>query len=107
MSGTGQNGGAISVTATRRGTNTTTSVTTYAAEGAWSVNMDVSSLQDGTITIQATATDSLGNTNTAQQEANKDTTGKFTLTGTSPDHVRPTRPACWWLARGRTARPSR
>ncbi len=61
--GTGAVGATISVVATD-GTNSTAAMTTTVGSGGtWSVSgIDVSSLNDGTITYTATATDSFGNT---------------------------------------------
>ncbi|MCE9548322.1 MAG: FKBP-type peptidyl-prolyl cis-trans isomerase [Planctomycetia bacterium] len=73
-SGTGEAGASISVSVSD-GTHTTTAVTTtVAGNGTWTVsNIDVSSLNDGTITFKATATDAASNTATSSKTATKDT----------------------------------
>ncbi len=72
-SGTGEAGASISLVVTD-GTNSTSAMTTtVAGDGTWSITgIDVSGLQDGTITFSATATDGAGNTGTATKTATKD-----------------------------------
>jgi hypothetical protein len=74
ISGTGQVGATVTVTATD-GTDTTTEYTTTIGEdGTWSISgIDVSALADGTITFNVTATDENDNTAEASITAEKDT----------------------------------
>ncbi len=61
-SGTGQVGATVTLVASDGVHTTTTFQTTIAADGTWSVSgIDVSALDDGTITFTATAKDDLGN----------------------------------------------
>ena len=61
VSGTGDDGANISVTASD-GTHTSNTVTTVVSGGTWSVSgIDVSGLDDGPVTFTATATDALQN----------------------------------------------
>ena len=82
-SGTTEVGATVTVTATD-GTNTTAPVTaTVDGSGNWTTPaIDVSGLADGTITYTATATDSVGNTNTASKTATKDTVAPAITIGT-------------------------
>ncbi len=75
-SGTGQVGANIAVTASD-GTHTSNSVSgTIGADGHWSVTgINVSSLNDGTITYTVAATDSSNNTVQASKTTTKNTTG--------------------------------
>jgi hypothetical protein len=58
---------------------------TVAPDGSWSVTgIDVSSLNDGTITFEATATDTVGNTATDDETATKDATAPAGLFLESP-----------------------
>ena len=84
-SGTGEAGAGISVTVTD-GTHTSTPKTTTVAEGGtWSVTgIDLSSLNDGTITYTVTATDVHGNTKTDSITATKDTLVVDLTTVTNP-----------------------
>ncbi|MCC7085436.1 MAG: peptidylprolyl isomerase [Pirellulales bacterium] len=74
VSGTVEVGSTVSVVATD-GTTTTSAVSaTVDASGNWSIaGFNVSSLQDGSITFTATATDAAGNTATGSTTATKDT----------------------------------
>jgi hypothetical protein len=72
-SGTGEVGATISLVVTDGTTTTAAMTTTVGAGGTWSITgINVSSLQDGTITYRATATDSAGNTGTATKTSTKD-----------------------------------
>ncbi len=73
-SGTGEVGATISLVVTD-GTNTTDAFLAAVSEdGTWSIiDIDVSGLDDGTITYTATATDSFGNTSEDSQTATKET----------------------------------
>src|SRR5690606_13847811 len=51
---------------------TTVTATNTAVTGAWSNIMDLSSLEDGTLTVTVTATDAAGNTATDTIELDKD-----------------------------------
>jgi cyclophilin family peptidyl-prolyl cis-trans isomerase len=75
VSGTGSDGDTVSVVATD-GTNKTTAQTaTVSSSGAWSISgINVTTLNDGTITYTATITDSSGNTATSTLTATKNTT---------------------------------
>ena len=79
-SGTGEVGAGISLVASD-GTHSTTAVTTtVAANGTWSfASIDVASLNDGTITYTATATDTNGNTATASKTGIKTTVALGTV----------------------------
>ncbi|MEX2113841.1 MAG: Ig-like domain-containing protein, partial [Pirellulales bacterium] len=73
-SGTGEAGASISVVASDGSTTTTAVTTTVAGAGTWSVsNIDVSELDDGTITYSVTATDAAGNSSTDTLTAEMDT----------------------------------
>ncbi len=74
-SGTGEVGATISLTATD-GTNSTTAYTTTVGEdGTWSITgIDVSTLDEGSLTFTVTATDAAGNTDTASTTATMDVT---------------------------------
>jgi cyclophilin family peptidyl-prolyl cis-trans isomerase len=74
ISGTTDVGATVSVTATD-GTHTTVATpASVDTTGAWSASgIDVSSLTDGPITYNVTATDAFGGTAKASEQANKDT----------------------------------
>ncbi len=80
VTGTAAVGDSISVTATD-GTNASTAVTTTAGtNGPWTATgINVSSLNDGSITYTATVTDAAGNTLTASQTATKDTVAPVSI----------------------------
>jgi hypothetical protein len=70
-SGTADPGDSISVKITD-GTHTTTAVTTTATGGTWSVSgIDATSLTDGTITLEVTATNSVQNSLQVNQPLTK------------------------------------
>ena len=73
-SGTGEVGATISLTVTD-GTHTTTAqTTTVDANGNWSITgINVSALNDGTVTFQVTATDGAGNTTSKTSTSTKQT----------------------------------
>ena len=72
VSGTGQVGATISVTATDGVTTTAALTATVAANGTWSVTgINVSGLNNGTITYTATADDGAGHTATATRTSTK------------------------------------
>ncbi len=79
VSGTGSDGDTVSVVASD-GTNTTTTQTetvpsSGTSAGTWSITgINVTSLNDGTITYTATITDASGNTATSELTATKNTT---------------------------------
>ncbi len=75
ITGTGTEGDTVTVTATD-GTTTTAAVsTTVDANDNWTIsNIDVSGLNDGTITFNVVSTDNAGNSGTASVTAEKDTT---------------------------------
>ena len=74
VAGTGESGDAISVVATD-GTHTTTAATaTVGSNNSWTITgLDVSALNDGTMTYKVTETDTSNNTATASQTATKGT----------------------------------
>uniref|UniRef100_UPI0003734C7A retention module-containing protein n=1 Tax=Thioalkalivibrio sp. ALJT TaxID=1158146 RepID=UPI0003734C7A len=76
ISGTSQDvpeGGEVAITITDQNDNTVTATATVDANGDYSVaDVDVSSLTDGPLTIDAEATDNNGNTVTAQDTAELD-----------------------------------
>ncbi|MEX0676993.1 MAG: Calx-beta domain-containing protein [Pirellulales bacterium] len=73
ISGTGELGAMISVVATDGESSTGAAVTTVDDQGNWSLTIDTSSLDDGTITFTVTATDEAENTDVATTTAEKDT----------------------------------
>ncbi len=81
VSGTGTAGATISVTATD-GTNTTAAQqTTVGSDGNWSLTpIDVSALNDGTITYTASTTDSTGHTATSTLTTTKTTVAIASVT---------------------------
>ncbi len=84
-SGTGEVDAAISLTVTDGINITTEYTTTVAGDGTWSITgIDVSGLDDGTITYLVTATDSAGNTATDDTDADKDTLVDPTTLVTDP-----------------------
>jgi cyclophilin family peptidyl-prolyl cis-trans isomerase len=85
-SGTGEVGATISVMASDGSHTTTAATTTVGSGGTWSISgINVSALNDGTITYTATATDSANNSASSTKTANKDTVdtvlGDFSLDG--------------------------
>ncbi|HVS35235.1 MAG TPA: peptidylprolyl isomerase [Gemmataceae bacterium] len=80
VSGTATAGVSISVTATDNTTTTPAVTTTASSTGAWSVNLDVSSLKDGTITYDVVATNSAGNTAANNASATKTTVAITSVT---------------------------
>ena len=73
MSGTGDDGDSITVTITDSASGTVSQTTTVSG-GVWSVSIDATTLQDGTVTYSVTETDAVGNTTTpATQTATKNT----------------------------------
>ncbi|HTQ39322.1 MAG TPA: Ig-like domain repeat protein [Pirellulales bacterium] len=89
ISGTGTTGATISVVASD-GTHSTAPQTTTVSSGTWTVSgIDVSALDDGTITYTVTATNSFNNTATTSQTATKTTVitdGEATTTQVTSDH---------------------
>jgi hypothetical protein len=87
-SGTVEVGATVSVAVTD-GTHTVTKLATTDGTGGWFVTgIDVTGLNDGTITYTATATDSSSNTATATQTATKNTAANVTIsTGTNPINI--------------------
>ena len=74
ISGTGEAGALVSVTATDGTSTVGPLLTQVTSTGTWSITgFNVSSLKDGTITFSATATDTAGNTAKTSTTANKDT----------------------------------
>ncbi len=75
ISGTGTVGATISVVVGDGTNSTAAQTTTVGSGGTWSISgINVTSLNDGTITYTATASDAAGNTSTATRTAQKDTT---------------------------------
>ncbi len=74
-SGTGDVGATVTLVATDGNNSTTEYTATVAEDGAWSIDgIDVSSLNEGTLTYSVTATDAAGNSNTASMTATMDLT---------------------------------
>jgi hypothetical protein len=88
ISGTGQAGASISVIVSDADESTSTFTTTVTAGGTWSISgIDVSSLDDGTLTFSVTATDSANNTTTISTTAQKDTVIEPTTIGDVTDPI--------------------
>jgi cyclophilin family peptidyl-prolyl cis-trans isomerase len=88
-SGTGSVGASISVVASDGITTTPAQVTTVDQSGAWSVSgIDVTGLNDGTITYTVTATDAANNSSQATLTSTKTTflPGAATTTQVTSDH---------------------
>ncbi len=79
VSGTGQIGASISVVATDNTTTTDAVTTTIDEQGNWSVTIDVSTLEDGTLTFNVTATDGNENSAATSITAEKDTVATFLI----------------------------
>ena len=74
-SGTGEAGAEISLVASDGTTTIDAVITSVSLDGTWSIiDIDVSGLDDGTITFTVTATDSFGNAADASKTATKSTT---------------------------------
>ena len=83
-SGTGEAGATISLVVTDGTHSTTAQTTTVSAGGTWSISaIDVSALDDGTITFNVTATD-LAN-NVAQKQPDRDQEHRGRDHGNKPD----------------------
>jgi len=83
ISGTGEIGATISVFASDGTQNTATQTTTVGANGQWSINgINVSALNDGTITYTATVTDATGDTVSTTKTSSKDTMAPAVAIGT-------------------------
>jgi hypothetical protein len=81
-SGTGEVGASIQLFVTDGTHNTMAFDTVVAGDGTWSVaSIDVSGLDDGTITYMVTATDAAGNTATDTQTAIKDSIVDLLMAG--------------------------
>lgn len=65
VSGTAEAGSTVSVTAGDDTAHSVTVTATVSGTGTWSASLDLGSLNQGTITYSATATDATGNTGTA------------------------------------------
>ena len=77
INGTGEAGDSISVVASDGVNSTIAFAVTVNVSGEWSIdNIDVSALDDGTITFTVTAEDALGNTMQVQATADKDTSAE-------------------------------
>ncbi|MGQ0434863.1 MAG: FG-GAP-like repeat-containing protein, partial [Microthrixaceae bacterium] len=74
----------VSVDDTNSGTAAITRSTTTAAGGAWAVEMNLTSLSEGTITASATATDAVGNTSPVGTDAATKELGPPLVISTSP-----------------------
>jgi len=74
VTGTAEAGAHISLVANKDAVNSAEYSATAAEDGTWTINnVDVSTLGDGILTFTATATDAVGNTNTDNKTATKDT----------------------------------
>ena len=79
ISGTGEAGDTISVVADDGDIETEPQTTTVDENGDWTITIDVSALQDGTITFTVTATDAAQNSTTDSITAEKDTVTFVTI----------------------------
>ncbi len=88
ISGTGTAGASIALVVTDGTTSSTTYNATVGASGTWSIGgIDVSSLANGTITYDVTASDAAGNTQTASKTSTKDTTAPTVAISSVPDPI--------------------
>ncbi len=80
ISGDGEAGGSVSVTVTDGVTTTDPATADIQENGTWAVTgLDLSGLQDGTITYQITITDPVGNVVNTTRTALKDTVSEFSI----------------------------
>ena len=85
-SGTGENGDSITVVITDSASHTTTAATTtVGSSGVWSVSINASSLNDGSVTYAVTETDADGNPVTATQAVTKIATAPTVAFTTAPN----------------------
>jgi len=81
-SGTGEAGATITLTVTDGDNTTTTYTTTVGSNGTWTINgINVSSLDDGTLTFRVTAKDAANNTAEATRTSTKTVTSNGSLSG--------------------------
>ena len=80
VSGTGEVGATMSVIASDGMHDTAPVMVTIAGDGTWSLNVDVSSLDDGLITYTATSTDAQNRTDTVTTSATKTTVAITSIT---------------------------
>lgn len=84
ISGNAEAGATVAVSAMSPGSATAVTGTAAANGGSWSLNLDLRSLKDGTVTYTATVTDAAGNTSSAATASDtKDTTAPI-LSITAP-----------------------
>jgi len=69
---------------------TQTYSTTCQADKTWSTNIDLSALEDGTISIQASQTDAVGNTGNDSKDIFKDTISPTVTVNQADDQIDPT-----------------
>ncbi len=108
-SGTGEAGAALSIVASDGTNSTAAQTTTVGAGGTWSVSgINLSALNDGTITFTVTATDAAGNTATDTLTTTKDTVRPPSRSALSPiPRTAPMPPTPRSAARVQSALPSR
>ncbi|WP_353663128.1 Ig-like domain-containing protein [Hydrogenimonas sp. SS33] len=88
LSGRIEAGGHITALSVTDGTNTITidpSTVTVDDEGNWSTTVDTGSLKDGTVTVKLAAEDAAGNSATAEDSIEKDTTETASIEKISED----------------------
>ncbi|WP_457945984.1 beta strand repeat-containing protein [Pseudarthrobacter sp. alpha12b] len=84
VSGTAEIGATVTVTATSPGSAAAVTGTATSVGGTWSLNMDLGSLKDGTVTYTATVQDAAGNTSRAVAISDTKDTAAPVLTITAP-----------------------
>ncbi|MHC6595094.1 beta strand repeat-containing protein [Arthrobacter sp. C152] len=88
VSGTAEAGGTVTVTATDAGAaHTVTGTITPSGSGGWSVNLDLTKLNQGTVSYTVTVKDAAGNTSTAATATDTKDTVAPVLSITAPMYV--------------------
>ena len=84
VSGSAEAGATVTVSATSPGSATPVTGTATASASGWSLNLDLTSLKDGTVTYTVTVKDAAGNTSTAVTASDTKDTVAPVLTITAP-----------------------
>ncbi|WP_285245575.1 Ig-like domain-containing protein [Pseudarthrobacter sp. fls2-241-R2A-127] len=87
VSGTAESGASVTVSATSPGTATPVTGTATPSASGWSLNLNLTSLKDGTVTYTVTATDAAGNTSAPATATDTKDTVAPALTITAPMYV--------------------